>query len=105
MPNVDVDKLAWCPMVAWLGRRTVPVRSKPNCCCVLVLSCSGFLALKRDFTAELRRVSPSVKWPDRFSRREAWRPNPESLLDTGVLEKVDEIGDGAAGDGGEWLDD
>ena len=61
--------------------------------------------MKRECTAELRRVKPSAKWPDRFSRKETCRPKPESFLETGTLVKLDEIGDGAVGDGGDLPED
>ena len=61
--------------------------------------------MKRDCTAELRRASPSAKWPDRFSRREACKPKPESFLEIGTLMKLELTGEGATGDGGDWLDD
>jgi hypothetical protein len=48
---------------------------------------------------------PSAKCPDRFSRKVACSANPESFLDCAPLEKLEEMGDGATGDGGEALDE
>lgn len=59
-----------------------------------------------ELTFELRRPKPSPNCPpERFSRNVAWRANPESLLDTGVVGNVLDIGDGATGDGGDCEDE
>jgi hypothetical protein len=57
------------------------------------------------YTDELRRFMPSGKCPDRFSRNVACRANPLSFRELMLFENVDEIGEGASGDGGEWPED
>lgn len=102
----DVEALAWWLTIeGWLGLRMVLILSKPNCGSVLVRSCRGLRGLSIEYTEELRRARPSVKWPDRFSRRVACRANPESFLDEAPLEKLEAIGEGATGDGGDPLDE
>ena len=57
------------------------------------------------YTDELRRLTPSAKCPDRFSRSVACSAKPESFLEAVPLEKVEDIGEGATGDGGECPDE
>ena len=81
------------------------MRSNPNCGSVLVRSCRGLRGLSIEYTDELRRAMPSAKCPDRFSRKVACSANPESFLDCAPLEKLDPIGEGATGEGGDALDE
>lgn len=102
LERLDVDMLAWWPTIdGWLGLRIVPIRSKPNCVSVLVRSCRGLRGLSIEYTEELRRPMPSAKCPDRFSRSVACRAKPESFLEEAPLEKLELMGEGATGDGGD----
>lgn len=50
------------------------------------------------------RLAAMSRCPDRFSRREACKPKPESFRETGVLGKDEERGD-TVGDGGEAVEE
>lgn len=45
------------------------------------------------------------KCPDRFSRREACSPNPESFRETGVVEENEEDSGDVPGEGGDLVED
>lgn len=62
--------------------------------------------MRVDHTLEFRRINPSPSCaPERFSRSDAWRANPESLRDIGVVGNELDIGEGATGDGGDCDDE